>query len=51
MNEENDFLAEHRPWEIADVVVAGELGQPALTGRYGNVVTATEPAQVTKRQS
>jgi len=31
--------------------VAGELGQPALTGRYGNVVTATEPAQVTKRQS
>ena len=51
MNQENDFLAEHRPWEIADVVVAGELGQPALTGRYGNVVTATEPAQVTKRQS
>jgi uridine kinase len=40
MNQENDFLAEHRPWEIADVVVAGELGQPALTGRYGNVVTA-----------
>jgi uridine kinase len=39
-NQETDVLAEHRPWEIADVVVAGELGQPALTGRYGNVVTA-----------
>jgi len=51
MNEENDFLAEHRPWDIADVVVAGELGQPALTGRYGNVVTATGPVQVTKRLS
>jgi hypothetical protein len=51
MSEENDFLADHRPWEIADVIVAGELGQPALTGRYGNVVTATEPAHVTKRQS
>jgi energy-coupling factor transporter ATP-binding protein EcfA2 len=50
MREENDFLAEDRPWEVADVVVAGELGQPALTGRYGNVVTATEPAQVTKRE-
>ena len=44
MTEENDFLADHRPWEIADVVVAGELGQPAPTGRYGNVVTAAEPA-------
>jgi energy-coupling factor transporter ATP-binding protein EcfA2 len=51
MREENEFLAEHRPWEVAHVVVAGELGQPALTGRYGNVVTATEPAQVTKRES
>ena len=49
MNEENVFLAEHRPWDVADVVVAGELGQPALTGRYGNVVTASGPVQVTKR--
>jgi len=40
MSKENDFLSEHRPWDIAEVVVAGELGQPTLTGRYGNVVTA-----------
>src|SRR5262245_65200833 len=33
MREENEFLAEHRPWDVAGVVVAGELGQPALTGR------------------
>jgi hypothetical protein len=41
-------VAEHRPWQVADVVAAGELGQPALTGQYG---TAPEPAQVTKRES
>jgi hypothetical protein len=49
MTQENDFLAEHRPWEIADVIVAGELGQPSTTGRYGNVVTSVGPGQVTKR--
>jgi len=43
MSQENAFLAEHRPWEVADLLVAGELGQPAPTGRYGNVVTAVGP--------
>jgi|SRR3954451_16688829 uridine kinase len=45
MHEENAFLNDHRPWEAAHVVVSGELGQPALTGKYGNVVTAPGPAQ------
>ncbi|RDH78759.1 hypothetical protein DVS77_09060 [Mycolicibacterium moriokaense] len=40
MKQENDFLAQHRAWETADVIVAGELGQPSPTGRYGSVVTA-----------
>jgi hypothetical protein len=40
MAEENAFLADHRPWECADVIVAGELGQPSPHGTYGNVVTA-----------
>jgi hypothetical protein len=49
MKQENAFLAEHRPWEIADVLVAGELGQPAPDGRYGNVVTAPGPTGVGRR--
>jgi hypothetical protein len=44
MNRENAFFAEHRPWQVADVLVAGALGQPAHNGRYGNVVTAPGPA-------
>lgn len=43
MRQENALLAEHRPWEVADLIVAGELGQPSRTGRYGNVVTAPGP--------
>ncbi|MBP1823068.1 hypothetical protein J3E61_006704 [Mycobacterium sp. OAE908] len=43
MAQENRLLAEHRPWEIADLLVAGELGQPSHDGRYGNVVTAPGP--------
>lgn len=45
MDQENAFLSDHRPWEAADLLVAGELGQPARTGKYGNVVTAPGPAQ------
>jgi hypothetical protein len=37
------LLASHRPWEVATVLVAGGLGQPAHNGRYGNVVTAPGP--------
>jgi hypothetical protein len=44
MAQENAFLDDHRPWEVADLLVAGELGQPALDGKYGNVVTAPGPA-------
>jgi hypothetical protein len=40
MAQENRLLADHRPWEVADLLVAGELGQPSHNGRYGNVVTA-----------
>ena len=46
--EENALLADHRPWQTADVLVSGELGQPAHDGRYGNVVTAAGPARVVK---
>jgi uridine kinase len=45
MAEENAFLDDHRPWEVAHLLVAGELGQPAPTGKYGNVVTAPGPAR------
>jgi energy-coupling factor transporter ATP-binding protein EcfA2 len=45
MHQENAFLEQDRPWEVADVLVAGELGQPSLTGKYGNVVTAPGPGQ------
>lgn len=40
---EEVFLDADRPWEVADVVVSGELGQPSPNGRYGNVVTAEGP--------
>lgn len=40
---EEDFLTSDRPWEVADVVVSGELGQPSRNGRYGNVVLADGP--------
>jgi hypothetical protein len=43
MTQENAFLAEQRPWETADLLVAGELGQPSRTGSFGNVVTAAGP--------
>ena len=43
MTQENAFLAEQRPWESADLLVAGELGQPSRDGSYGNVVTAAGP--------
>ena len=46
MAQENRLLTEHRPWEIADLLVAGELGQPSHDGRYGNVVTAPGPGRV-----
>jgi hypothetical protein len=46
--EENALLADHRPWQTADLLVSGELGQPAHDGRYGNVVTAAGPARVVK---
>jgi energy-coupling factor transporter ATP-binding protein EcfA2 len=49
MRGEDAFLSDHRPWEIADVLVAGELGQPAPDGRYGNVVTAPGPARLSKQ--
>jgi hypothetical protein len=42
MAQENAFLAEHRPWECADLFVAGELGEPSLGGKYGNVVRPIE---------
>lgn len=29
MDEENPFLDDHRPWEAAHLLVAGELGQPS----------------------
>ena len=45
MAQENAFLADHRPWECADLLVAGELGQPSLDGGYGNVVTAAVPGR------
>jgi hypothetical protein len=45
MDQENALLNDHRPWEAAHLLVSGELGQPALTGKYGNVVTAPGPAQ------
>ncbi len=41
--DEGAFLDRHRPWANADLLVQGELGQPALNGRYGNVVTAPGP--------
>jgi hypothetical protein len=37
---EDDYLADHKPWEVADLLVSGNLGQPAHDGRYGKVVTA-----------
>jgi hypothetical protein len=46
--QEDTFLAEHRAWEIAEVLVAGGPGQPAHNRRYGNVVTAPGPASVMK---
>jgi energy-coupling factor transporter ATP-binding protein EcfA2 len=49
MTQENGLLAEHRPWEVADLLVAGELGQPSHNGRYGNVVTAPGPRQTRVR--
>jgi hypothetical protein len=45
MRQGDAFLAEHRPWDVADVLVAGALGQPAHNGRYGNVVTARGPVK------
>jgi energy-coupling factor transporter ATP-binding protein EcfA2 len=50
MAQENRLLAEHRPWEVADLLVAGELGQPSHDGRYGNVVTAPGPRQTGVRE-
>ena len=47
MSQEDAFLDDHRPWEAADLLVAGELGQPAHNGRYGNVVTAQGPGRAT----
>ena len=32
MAQENTFLDDQRPWEIADLLVAGELGQPSRNG-------------------
>lgn len=46
---ESALLGDHRPWEVADVLVSGDLGQPAHDGRYGNVVTAPGPAGVAKQ--
>ncbi len=47
MQEEDAFLADQLTWDIADLLVAGALGQPAPNGRYGNVVTAPGPVQAT----
>ena len=47
MGQENAFLDEQRPWEVADILVAGELGQPSHNGRYGKVVTAPGPGRAT----
>lgn len=46
MTQENRFLAEDQTWQYADLWVAGELGQPAPDGKYGNVVTAPGPGRV-----
>src|ERR1700730_11421312 len=43
MTQEDAVLAEQRPWETADLLVAGELGQPSRNGSFGNVVTAAGP--------
>jgi hypothetical protein len=43
MRAEYALLASHRPWEVATILVAGGLGQPAHNGRYGKVVTAPGP--------
>lgn len=45
MTQENVFLADHRPWDVADLFVAGDFGQPSRDGRDGNVVTAPGPHQ------
>jgi energy-coupling factor transporter ATP-binding protein EcfA2 len=46
MTHEHAFFAEDRPWDRADVFVAGELGQPSPGGR---IFTTPGPSRRTER--
>ena len=45
MAQENSFLTDNQPWRRADLLVAGELGQPSRRGEFGNVVTGPGPGR------